>query len=187
MMVDAAHKLLTIEDWLAFDDGTDTRYELLDGTLVAMAPASDRHGTTANNAGRVIEDAAGGRPPCRAVQGAGIEIPTRGRQRAYVADVAYTCETPDDEGILEAPRLVVEVLSPAIKGIDKKRKVPDYSLLPSVEEIWLIESRERWVVVWSRAEGTWIGTLPLTGAQRFRSRVLDVEVDLDRLYRNTEL
>lgn len=186
-MAEAAEKLLTVEDWLSFDDGTDTRYELLDGLLVAMSPPSDRHGTIANNAGRAIEDAVGEHPPCRAIQGAGIEIPGRGRRRAYVADVAYTCEPPDDESIIESPSLIVEVLSPSTKGIDKMRKVPDYSLLPSVEEIWLIESRGRWVVVWSRVEGTWIGSLPLTGAQSFRSRVLGAEIPLDRLYRNTEL
>lgn len=44
-MADAAHELLTVEDWLAFDDGPDARCELLDGVLVAMPPPSDRHGT----------------------------------------------------------------------------------------------------------------------------------------------
>ncbi|MCS6815178.1 MAG: Uma2 family endonuclease, partial [Cyanobacteria bacterium] len=29
-------QILTIEDYLAYDDGTDTRYELVDGALVAM-------------------------------------------------------------------------------------------------------------------------------------------------------
>ena len=59
--------------------------------------------------------------------------------------------------------------------------------LPSVEEIWFIESRARRVVMWSRVDDVWIGTLPLTAAQSFRSRVLDAEIRLDDLYRNTEL
>lgn len=185
-MADAAHELLTVEDWLAFDDGTDTRYELLGGVLVAMPPTSDRHGTISYNAARLIEDAAG-QSPCRPVIGAGIEIPGRSRRRACIADVAYACGPPDDEGLLEAPRLIVEVSLPSTKGVDKMRKVPDYSRLPSVEEIWLIESRARWVMVWSRVEGIWIGTLPLTGSQSFRSRMLDAEIHLDGLYRNTEL
>jgi hypothetical protein len=33
-------KLLTFEDYLAYDDGTDTRYELVDGELVEMPPES---------------------------------------------------------------------------------------------------------------------------------------------------
>jgi Uma2 family endonuclease len=29
---------LTVEDYLAYDDGTDSRYELVDGVLVDMPP-----------------------------------------------------------------------------------------------------------------------------------------------------
>ncbi len=35
--------LLTFEDYLAYDDGTDTRYELVDGELVAMPPESPQN------------------------------------------------------------------------------------------------------------------------------------------------
>lgn len=33
---DSSSKLLTMEEYLAYDDGTDTRYELVDGELVEM-------------------------------------------------------------------------------------------------------------------------------------------------------
>lgn len=36
-----AATLLTLEDYLSFDDGTDTRYELVDGRLVAISTESD--------------------------------------------------------------------------------------------------------------------------------------------------
>nr|WP_319420902.1 hypothetical protein [Pleurocapsa sp. FMAR1] len=32
---------LSLEEYLAYDDGTDSRYELVDGKLVAMPPKSD--------------------------------------------------------------------------------------------------------------------------------------------------
>ncbi|MEL6321708.1 MAG: Uma2 family endonuclease [Cyanobacteria bacterium J06626_14] len=34
---------MTLEDYLNFTDGTDTRYELVEGELVAMPPESDLH------------------------------------------------------------------------------------------------------------------------------------------------
>ena len=34
-------KKLTLEEYLAYDDGTDTRYELVDGNLVEMPPETD--------------------------------------------------------------------------------------------------------------------------------------------------
>ncbi|AUT00768.1 hypothetical protein CLI64_10370 [Nostoc sp. CENA543] len=36
-------KKLNLEEYLAYDDGTDTKYELVDGELVAMPPESDRN------------------------------------------------------------------------------------------------------------------------------------------------
>lgn len=35
-----ATQLMTLEDYLNYDDGTDTRYELVDGKLIAMPPES---------------------------------------------------------------------------------------------------------------------------------------------------
>lgn len=35
--------LLTLEEYLAYDDGTDNRYELVDGQLVNKLPESDRN------------------------------------------------------------------------------------------------------------------------------------------------
>ena len=43
-MAEPARRLWTLDEFLAFDDGTDTRYELFDGQIFAMAPATDVHG-----------------------------------------------------------------------------------------------------------------------------------------------
>lgn len=37
----AQTQYLTLEAYLAYDDGTDTRYELVDGELIVMPPESD--------------------------------------------------------------------------------------------------------------------------------------------------
>jgi Uma2 family endonuclease len=42
-MTTTTSKRLTFEEYLEYDDGTDTRYELVDGELVPMAPASPIH------------------------------------------------------------------------------------------------------------------------------------------------
>ena len=56
-----------------------------------------------------------------------------------------------------------------------------------MQEIWSVDSRERWVQVWSRAADSWIVTMPLRGSDGFGSGVLADRVGLDRLYRNTGL
>ena len=43
-MAEPARRLWSLDEFLAFDDGSDTRYELFDGQIFAMAPTSDVHG-----------------------------------------------------------------------------------------------------------------------------------------------
>jgi Uma2 family endonuclease len=43
-MTSRAAKLMTLVEFLEWDDGTDRRYELLDGLPIMMAPASEAHG-----------------------------------------------------------------------------------------------------------------------------------------------
>jgi Uma2 family endonuclease len=42
-MAEAAEERWTVEELLAWDDGTDRRHELVDGRIVAMAPPSEAH------------------------------------------------------------------------------------------------------------------------------------------------
>jgi hypothetical protein len=54
-MGDLADRRMTLAEFLVWDDGTDTRYELIRGAPRGMAPAYPRHGLIERNAGRVIE------------------------------------------------------------------------------------------------------------------------------------
>ena len=38
IMAEPAEKPTTVDEFLRWDDGTDTRYELIDGRIFAMAP-----------------------------------------------------------------------------------------------------------------------------------------------------
>jgi Uma2 family endonuclease len=56
-MTRSARRLWSLDEFLALDDGTDTRYELFDGQIVAMAPASDVHGALVARLARRIRNA----------------------------------------------------------------------------------------------------------------------------------
>jgi len=45
MTATSTQRLFTFEEYLAYDDGTDTRYELVDGELVEMSPEADENST----------------------------------------------------------------------------------------------------------------------------------------------
>jgi Uma2 family endonuclease len=74
-MADPAEKRMTVAEFLEWDDGTDTRYELVRGKIVAMAPASARHSVIASKLGSALE--ARLNRPCYVGINAGIVRPER--------------------------------------------------------------------------------------------------------------
>jgi Uma2 family endonuclease len=52
-MASPAPRRMTFE-FLQWDDGTDTRYELIEGEIVAMAPAMPEHVTIVSNLDRAL-------------------------------------------------------------------------------------------------------------------------------------
>ncbi len=48
---------LTFEEYLTYDDGTNTHYEVVDGTLVAMNPPRAKHAQVGRFLYRVLDDA----------------------------------------------------------------------------------------------------------------------------------
>jgi Uma2 family endonuclease len=89
-MAEPAIKRMRLEEFLLWDDGTDTRYELIGGSPVAMAPPAEAHSMLAVHLVSRIDAVLSTRRPCRALIEAGI---TR-RDRAdtyFVAAIAATC------------------------------------------------------------------------------------------------
>ena len=175
---------MTADEFLTFDGEGDTRYQLIDGVPKAMPLGGDAHGTIVGNACGEIHRAVADHPTCRGVAAAGIRVDDRNH---YQADAVATCAPPRGGPYVCDPLLIVEVLSPETRDEDLGVKLPRYKGLPSVREVWVIDSRERWVQVWRRSEGGWPAPLLLRGSATFRSDALDDEVELDRLYRNSGL
>jgi Uma2 family endonuclease len=152
-MAEAAPQRMTIEEFLAWDDGTDRRYELVRGEAVAMVPPSVAHGTIVINIGSLLK----GRlpPPCRVIAEAGIRL-TDAQDTYYQADLAVTCSEIAGSRDIPEPRAVIEVLSPSTERHDGANKLPDLREIASVEEVLLVWSTRRRVEHWRRAGDTWI-------------------------------
>jgi Uma2 family endonuclease len=174
---------MTVAEFLRFEGEPDRRYELVDGRLRMMAAPSGEHGTVTLNVAVEIDRRLERRPGCRAQIEAGIRIDDA---TFYVADVALTCNPERRSQITRDPVLIVEVLSPGTRAQDKGRKLDDYKALPSVAEIWLVDSEHRSVQSWWREAEGW-SARDFLGAASFESRVLEDRIALDRLYRNTDL
>lgn len=187
-MPELAYKRMTLDDFLAWDDGTDARYELIDGVPVAMAPTYGAHQIIASNVGRHIGNALDRRPPCHVRSEAGILKPNSFRN-FFQADLAVTC-TPHRQGQYATPDplVIVEVLSRSTEDHDRKVKLPVYRSIPSVMEILLVHADMLFVEVHRRLDDTrWQVDLLVEAEDVLRLDSLGFEAAVAALYANVDL
>jgi Uma2 family endonuclease len=140
-----------VEEFLAWDDGTDRRYELVGGQIVAMAPPSEAHAAIVSNLGGELHDRL--RSPSRLLAKFGVKPPDRD-DSFYQFDLAVSCAPADPaRRYVAEPEMIVEVLSPSTALHDRGRKLDHYRQLPSLKEILLVASEERRC-------STGVGTVP---------------------------
>ena len=165
---------LTFEEYLAYDDGTDTRYELVDGELVRMPPESFENAAIAR--GLLFELAK--HCPIALIAHKDTEVETLGpRARCRLPDLLLHTEeslaaltgakratiTRD----MPPPALVVEVVSPgeANRSRDYRHKRTEYAAR-GIVEYWIVDPQERQVRVCRWVDGqyedaTFKGTDPI--------------------------
>jgi len=144
---------MTLEEFYAWDSGDDLRYELIDGVVVAMTSPRNAHGKIVAKLARRVGEALDARPSCSVEAEVGILSVTR-RNTCYQADLAVSCTPQRDEGHeLSDPLLIVEVLSPSTEDKDRKVKLVDYRLIPSVREVLLVDCTRPYCELHRRTEG----------------------------------
>ena len=186
-MAEAAIRPMTLDEFLRWDDGTETHYELIGGFAVAMAPPAEAHRILAMRLGSRIDAALSNRRPCNAQIEAGVIRPDRA-DTYFKADIVATCAAnePGRQAVVD-PFLIVEILSPSTDRHDRRVKLPVYRLIETVQEILLIASDERYAELHRRSGGQWI-----TEIHRGRERTLSlasvgIEVPISGLYEGIAL
>jgi Uma2 family endonuclease len=177
-VAEPARRLWRLDEFLAFDDGTDTRYELFDGQIVAMAPGSDVHGALVMRLGRRIGNALP--PGCEIIGEAGIVPPERAHSW-YEADLAVTCAGLTGQQFIAEPILIVEVLSPSTAATDRDRKLPDYRTIPSLQDLLVVSSIEPRIEHFRREPDGW-KIDDLRGEGTLRLQGLGITVGLAEIY-----
>jgi Uma2 family endonuclease len=180
-MASPAPKRLTLAEFLEWDDGTDRRYELLDGVPVMMAPSLEAHGELAAALGAEIR--ARLKQPCRVISEAGIVIPDRA-DTYYLADLAVTCAPREPaRRIVVEPVLVVEVRIPARDEGNQWRQFACYRTVPSVQEILVVFSDERRVELQRRKLDGW-SVEDLIGRAEIELSCCTSPIELGAIYRD---
>jgi Uma2 family endonuclease len=181
-MAEPALKRMTLDDFLVWEDGTDTRYELVGGFVVAMAPPAEAHGILAARVTAGLEAALSRRRPCRAQSEAGVIRPDRA-DTFFVADIAVTC-APYERGLqaIKDPILIVEILSPSTELHDRHFKVPVYREIGAVQEVLLVGSDTLYVELHRRSGEQWVTEILLRPEHTIRLTSVGAEIPLAELY-----
>jgi Uma2 family endonuclease len=188
-MAEAGAKLMTVEEFYRWQLDQDERYELVDGAprQLRVGPgASNVHDTIIVNCIIELGNRLRGRP-CRVASAAtALRTSIRTSRRP---DVTVDC-APPDSGSYEAhrPTIVVEVLSPLTRKIDRFTKLEEYRRHPNLRHILLIDPDSVAAKLYSRADGGEWSDAALTGRGAvIEFSAIDISLPLGALYERVEM
>jgi Uma2 family endonuclease len=176
--------LMSVAEFLKWDDGTDTRYELVYGRPVAMAFPDAIHGTIVASVGFAVHTRLSN--PYRIAATVGLHLPDWG-DCVYLADIAVTREAPRPGAhFMPSPVAVFEVLSEDTAERDLSIKLPDYQEMPSMQDIVVVSAQQRRVEHWRRDGERWVAQT-IVGDGAVSLAALSVTIPLAEVYANVEL
>jgi Uma2 family endonuclease len=182
-MSSIAEKLMSLEEFLAWEREQPERHEYAGGVIRMMTGGSLDHSTIASNLWTSLRDRLRG-SGCRAFRGDAKVI---ANNSVRYPDLSVTCVSVrgNDDIVLE-PVLVIEIVSPSTEREDRGRKKFDYFATPSVQQYALIEQDERRVDLYTRAGREWTNEI-IAGDAVLKLSSISVEVSLGAIYEDTEL
>jgi Uma2 family endonuclease len=183
--------LLTFAEYLNYNDGSDRRYELVNGELIPMSLGTGQHGAIIKSVERNLEtEIASHKLDWVVLPGlVGIRSPRGGKWD--------TCRIPDlvvipseqwrtlatREAVIEfteaPPILVVEVVSESTKITDYRAKRSEYSIL-DIAEYWIIDPLLGKITIFTLDDG-WYEPAEFQGDELIRSTIfpaLQLSLDL---------
>ena len=182
-MPGAAEKLMSLDEFLAWERAQPERHEFDGFVVTAMTGASMAHVKITMNLAFALRQGLRGtgcRPlssDAKVIAGASVRYP----------DVAVTCQPMNDrDDVVPDPVLIIEVLSPSTERVDRGRKKLDYFATPSIRQYAIVEQDERLIDLYTRTDVGWVNQVITDDAVLNLSSV-GVELSLDAIYEDTEL
>ncbi len=181
---------LTFEEYLTYDDGTDNRYELEDGVLIPMTPASPIHSDIIGFLFICFYQEIQRQNLDLKVKQGDVGIRTR-FSRSRQPDIAII-QAEDwrrlrqfkKSAILEVPALlVVEVVSPGEdnENRDYVKKMTEYEEF-GIAEYWIIDPLIEQVMINFLMNGSYQNTI-FTGQQRIISQLFpDLNLTVEQIF-----
>lgn len=132
---------ISVADYLAGEEISRQKHEYIDGTVHAMAGASNRHNRIASNGLGILINQLRGKPCEPFNSDTKVRIEFADHTRFYYPDVMVVCHpNPPGEHFQDHPVVIIEVLSESTRRIDLEEKSKAYLAIPSLKVLVLAES-----------------------------------------------
>jgi Uma2 family endonuclease len=185
MVAAGAQPCRSFAEYLAIDEASERKHELIDGIVYAMAGGSPEHARLAMAIGRELGVQLAGKR-CE-VYSSDLRVRVLATGLATYPDLTVVCDKletdPENSHTVTNPTVIVEVLSPTTEKHDREDKYAHYRRIPSLRCYVLVSQDKRLIEVFTRnADESWIlrdyrdGQVPLSA--------IGCTLDVDRIYAN---
>jgi len=172
-MVQLLAKTYSFEEYLAYDDGTDNKYELVNGELKLMPTASGFHALILHFLFNILEEEIAKLKQQWKVMPGTIGIRTNQR-KSRIPDLVILSEKQCQElremstAVLESsPLLVIEIVSQGNADDDYRYKRSEYAV-KEIPEYWIIDPQTKKISILLLVAGFYEVT-EFTGDQEIKS------------------
>ncbi len=186
-MAERAQKYWTVEEYLAFEQESDVKYEYIDGEIFAMSGGTDNHSSIAVNC--VVELGVQLRGKKCRVFNSDMKVKISDIKYVY-PDFTVVCgktEFSDEKRMmLTNPTLVAEV-SGSSMNYDKGLKADYYRSLPSVQAYIVIAQDNIAVQLYTRQDNGWLLSEYTDLESIIPLDAIGCELPLSEVYRDIQL
>ena len=173
---------ISVEEYLEGEKISPVKHEYVYGEVYAMAGTSDNHNRIVRNLVTALSNHLRD-SPCEPFFG---DIKVRVSPNVYYyPDVLVSCEENPENPYL----LIVEVISPSTREIDRREKLLFYQQMPSVREYVIVEQETMLVEIHRRRpDGRWITYFFNNDDrdERIEFESVELQITLDEIYRRVK-
>ncbi|MEI6329410.1 MAG: Uma2 family endonuclease [Pseudanabaena sp.] len=181
-MTITAIRKLTFEEYLTYDDGTDKRYEFNDGELVELSPPIGLHERIVTFLLVFLSVTFKQQSSPYCVRANGVEIWTGKRTRR--PDVCVLSKQQELDILKKAailfspPLLVIEVVSPDYRNVDRQDKWSEYQSI-GVLEYWIVDAGLGLISIFYLVNGVYQETIFHLGEQIISPTFMNLQLTVD--------
>lgn len=180
-----AQPVMTLADFLAWEEEQPERHEFIRGDVFAMVGVRRVHGIVSGNIFAALHRQLRG-TPCRTFAEA-LQLQVADEALFY-PDVFVTCDAQDlrTERVFRAPTVVVEVLSPSTQSHDRGIKFAWYRRVASLREYLLVDPDTRALELFRRGTDGLFTLHDLTGMPQVEFASIGCRLSADEIFEGLE-